>query len=264
MKKLYSLFAVAAMSLAVNAQSNLFAGSDFNDWAAFESSLGFDLKFAEQSTNGGVGGTGALKIVNNSTTKNDYVMTANKNMNVTGVKYITLKMKGVSGGISFNAGDGTQQGSKFFNVPAGTTGDITLTPSTQNSYTGSINATDWITVRLDVTDVNWGETPTFSIKLQKSSTNALFVDDIKGSATLAVADFAQVNSTLVKNTSVSSELIFGAKSDDVKVLNLNGQVVKTFTAVDNGRVNVSSLPKGVYIVTGTVNGKAVSQKIIKK
>ncbi len=71
-------------------------------------------------------------------------------------------------------------------------------------------------------------------------------------------------SILVKNTSVSNELIFGAKSDDVKVLNLNGQVVKSLSAVENGRVNVSSLPKGVYIVTGTVNGKAVSQKIIKK
>ncbi len=258
MKKLYSLFAVAAMSLAVNAQSNLFVGSDFNDWAAFESSLGFALKSAEQSTDGGVGGTGALKIVNNSTNQNIYVMTANKNMNVTGVKYVTLKMKGVSGGVSFNAGD------KFFNVPAGTSSNITITSSGSNAYTGSINAADWITVTLDVTDVNWGTTPTFSIKLQKNSTNALFVDDIKGSATLAVADFAQVNSSLVINTSVSNELIFGAKSDDVKVLNLNGQVVKSLSASENGRVNVSSLPKGVYIVTGTVNGKAVSQKIIKK
>ncbi len=257
MKKIFTILSVAA-AISVSAQSNLFAGSDFNDWAVFESSLGYVLRSAEQSTDGGVGGTGALKIVNNSTNQNIYVMTANKNMNVTGVKYVTLKMKGGSGGVSFNAGD------KFFNVPAGTTSNITITSSGSNAYTGSINAADWITVTLDVTDVNWGTTPTFSIKLQKNSTNALFVDDIKGSATLAVADFAQVNSSLVKNTSVSNELIFGAKSDDVKVLNLNGQVVKSLSAVENGRVNVSSLPKGVYILTGTVNGKAVSQKIIKK
>ncbi len=99
-------------------------------------------------------------------------------------------------------------------------------------------------------------------------TGTFSVDDVVISGVvdtvLGTVDATGGKVNLVKNTSVSNELIFGAKSDDVKVLNLNGQVVKSLSAVENGRVNVSSLPKGVYIVTGTVNGKAVSQKIIKK
>lgn len=239
-----------------SAQTNLFAGSDFNDWATFESSLGFALKSAEQSANGGVGGSGALKIIDNATTQNIYVMTASQNMNTSGVKYISVKFKGVSGGISFNAGD------KFFNVPAGTSSNITLQSSATNSYTGSINAADWITVTLDVSDVSWTAN-SFSIKLQKSSTNALFVDDIKGSATLAVGNVNATKANLVKNTVVTNEIIFGETSK-VSVINMNGQVVKTADATENSRLNVSELPKGMYLVSGTVNGKAVSQKIIKK
>lgn len=262
MKKIFTILGVSAAVFA-SAQTNLFAGSDFNDWTEFQSSLGFALKSGEQSVDGGVGGSGALKIIDNTGTTNIYVMTANKNMNTAGINYITLKMKGVSGGISFNAGDGTATGSKYFNVPAGTTGDVTLTASGANSYTGSINATDWITVTLDLTGVNWGSTPSFSIKLQKSSTNALFVDDIKGSATLAVGDVKATKANLVKNTVVANEIIFG-ETAKVSVLNMAGQVVKTADVSENSRLNVSELSKGVYVVTAIVNGKSVSQKIIKK
>ena len=239
-----------------SAQTNLFAGSDFNDWPTLESSLGFSLKSGEQSANGGVGGSGALKIIDNTTTQNIYVMTANKNMNTSGINYITVKFKGVSGGISFNAGD------KFFNVPSGTSTNVTLQSSGANSYSGSINAADWITVTLDVSDVSWSNN-SFSIKLQKSSTNALFVDDIKGSATLAVGNVNATKANLVKNTVVTNEIIFGETSK-VSVFSMNGQLVKTADATENARLNVSELPKGMYLVSGTVNGKAVSQKIIKK
>lgn len=262
MKKIFTILGVSAAVFA-SAQTNLFTGSDFNDWTAFESSLGFTLKSGEQSVNGGIGGSGALKITDNATTQNIYVMTASKNMNTTGINYITLKMKGVAGGISFNAGDGTPTGSKYFNVPAGTTSNVTLTGTGANAYTGSINAADWITVTLDLTGVNWGATPTFSIKLQKSSTNALFVDDIKGSATLAVGDVKATKANLVKNTVVSNEIIFG-ETAKVSVLNMAGQIVKTADASENSRLNVSDLSKGTYVVTAVVNGKSVSQKIIKK
>ena len=45
---------------------------------------------------------------------------------------------------------------------------------------------------------------------------------------------------------------------------MNGQVVKTANVTENSRLNVSELPKGIYIVSGTVNGQAVSQKVMKK
>jgi len=261
MKKIFTILSIAA-AMTVSAQTNLFAGSDFNDWATFQSSLGFALKSGEESTTGGVGGSGALKITDNATTSNIYVLTANKNMNVTGINYITLKVKGAAGGISFNAGDGTATGSKYFNVPAGTTGNVTLTATGANAYTGTINANDWITITLDLTGVSWGTTPAFSIKLQKSSTNALFVDDIKGSATLAVADFSKVNSSLVKNTVVGESIAF-AKTADIQIINAAGQVVKTAKVTEGSTLNVSSLAKGVYIVTGSVNGEKVSQKVVK-
>lgn len=41
-------------------------------------------------------------------------------------------------------------------------------------------------------------------------------------------------------------------------------MVKAADVTENGRLDISALPKGNYVVTGLVNGQAVSQKIIKK
>ena len=57
--------------------------------------------------------------------------------------------------------------------------------------------------------------------------------------------------------------MFNAKAD-IQILNMNGQVVKTASVNENTSLEVSSLAKGMYVVTANVNGKAVSQKIIKK
>lgn len=92
------------------------------------------------------------------------------------------------------------------------------------------------------------------------------LDDVSLSGTKKVLAVDNTNATktnLVKNTVVENTILFAAKSD-VQVINANGQVVKTVSVNENSSVEVSSLPKGIYIVTGNVNGKAVSQKIIKK
>ena len=81
--------------------------------------------------------------------------------------------------------------------------------------------------------------------------------------TLAVADATKGKANLVKNTIVANELIFGT-AGKVSVVNMNGQVVKTAEVAENFRLDVSNLVKGTYVVTGVVNGQAVSQKIIKK
>ena len=90
------------------------------------------------------------------------------------------------------------------------------------------------------------------------------IDDVSWTAyeTMAVVD-ASKKASLVKNTIVSNELIFGAAAK-VSVVNMNGQVVKTAEVSENSRLDVSNLVKGTYVVTGVVNGQAVSQKIIKK
>ena len=69
--------------------------------------------------------------------------------------------------------------------------------------------------------------------------------------------------SLLKNTSVADVIIF-TQNTKVSLVNMNGQVVKTINATANNSVNVSDLPKGMYIATAVVNGKAVAQKLIKK
>ena len=91
------------------------------------------------------------------------------------------------------------------------------------------------------------------------------IDDVSwtGNATAAVVDVNATKVNLVKNTVVGNTILFVAKAD-VQILNMNGQVVKTASVNENSSLEVSSLAKGMYVVTATVNGKAVSQKIIKK
>lgn len=79
---------------------------------------------------------------------------------------------------------------------------------------------------------------------------------------LAVSDVSGVNVKLVKNSNVNSTIIFGAKAN-VQILNASGQVVRTAAVNENSTLDVSSLAKGMYIVTAEVNGQKVSQKVIK-
>ncbi|MDR2204689.1 MAG: T9SS type A sorting domain-containing protein [Flavobacteriaceae bacterium] len=80
---------------------------------------------------------------------------------------------------------------------------------------------------------------------------------------LAVSDVTKVKNPLIKNTLVSDNLVFAAKSD-VSIYDMAGKVVKTLSVEKDTIVNVSFLPKGTYIVTGTVNGEKSVQKFIKQ
>ena len=66
----------------------------------------------------------------------------------------------------------------------------------------------------------------------------------------------------MKNTVVGESIAF-AKTADIQIINAAGQVVKSAKVTEGSTLNVSSLAKGMYIVTGTVNGEKVSQKVIK-
>lgn len=68
---------------------------------------------------------------------------------------------------------------------------------------------------------------------------------------------------LIKNTTVEHTLVFGVSSD-VKIYNTNGQLIKSIEAIKNKTIDVSYLPKGIYFISGEVQGKVVTQKIIKK
>ena len=268
MKKIFTIVSVA-LAVSVSAQTNLFKGSDFNNWTDFTDGVtasSYSVNaIATSSPTGGVGGSGALLLGNNTGTSNAYVFTSGADFNIAGAKYITIKVKGTSGGVSFNLGEvGSGKTGVTYNVPAGTTSDVTLTNSgSTNAYTGSINAANWITIKLDLAGVDIVNNKVFSLKIQKSSTNALYVDDIQSDASLAVIDTNKSKTTLVRNTKVNNEISFGEKAN-VKIYNVSGSLVKSASVEKNTSLNVSSLPKGVYVVTGEVNGQSVSQKIVKE
>ena len=268
MKKIFTIVSVA-LAVSVSAQTNLFKGSDFNNWTDFTDGVtasGYTVNaIATSSPTGGVGGSGALLLGNNTGTTNAYVFTSGADFNIAGAKYITIKVKGTSGGVSFNLGTvGSGKTGVTYNVPAGTTSDVTLTNSgSTNDYKGSINAANWITIKLDLAGVDIVNNKVFSLKIQKSSTNALYVDDIQSDASLAVIDTNKSKTTLVRNTKVTNEISFGEKAN-VKIYNVSGSLVKSASVEKNTSLNVSSLPKGIYVVTGEVNGQSVSQKIVKE
>lgn len=97
--------------------------------------------------------------------------------------------------------------------------------------------------------------------------DGLAIDDFsltpQQSTSLGTTDNAASKKVFVKTTSVDNEIHFGAKSE-VKIYSAAGQLVKTASVSENGVLNVADLHKGIYIVTGNVAGKAVSEKIIKK
>ena len=268
MKKIFTIVSVA-LAVSVSAQTNLFKGSDFNNWTDFTDGVtasGYSVNaIATSSPTGGVGGSGALLLGNNTGTTNAYVFTSGTDFNIAGAKYITIKVKGTSGGVSFNLGEvGSGKTGVTYNVPAGTTSDVTLTNSgSTNDYKGSINAANWITIKLDLAGVDIVNNKVFSLKIQKSSTNALYVDDIQSDASLAVIDTNKSKTTLVRNTKVNNEISFGEKAN-VKIYNVSGSLVKSASVEKNTSLNVSSLPKGIYVVTGEVNGQSISQKIVKE
>ena len=268
MKKIFTIVSVA-LAVSVSAQTNLFKGSDFNNWTDFTDGVtasNYSVNaIATSSPTGGVGGSGALLLGNNTGTNNAYVFTSGADFNIAGAKYITIKVKGTSGGVSFNLGEvGSGKTGVTYNVPAGTTSDVTLTNSgSTNDYKGSINAANWITIKLDLAGVDIVNNKTLSLKIQKGSTNALYVDDIQSDASLAVIDTNKSKTTLVRNTKVNNEISFGEKAN-VKIYNVSGSLVKSASVEKNTSLNVSSLPKGIYVVTGEVNGQSVSQKIVKE
>ncbi len=84
------------------------------------------------------------------------------------------------------------------------------------------------------------------------------------SGTLAVSDLSKAHGHFVRNSFVkNNEITFGAEVKDVKVYTMSGQLVKTASVKENESVSVAELAKGNYILTGTVNNKPVSQKILK-
>lgn len=259
MKKIYSLLATAVLTATINAQiystgfessdsfssdnvynntSVVFSGATGKQWGTF---------YGTPSTTSPLTGNQSMQMrwYTSATTSKGYTYT---NFNTTGVEKVTFSAantNGINVIVSYSANNGTTWLSPQ---------TFTLT-ATKADYTYNVpsSATGGLRFKFELT---YTTAPT--------ATSRLYLDDVKFLApTMAVIDTAKGKTNLVKNTIVSNELIFGAASK-VSVYNTAGQIVKVAEVNEHSRLDVSTLPKGTYIVTGLVNGQAVSQKVIKK
>lgn len=243
MKKLYSLFAAVVMVAAVNAQgkesfTNLTAGTGGYSDGSFTGDNSVVWTFGQAR----------------KTTTNDVIT-------------------GTTIGFS-------DKGTRFVRASSGSNGVGTLTYTVSSYFTGGaasdrtievwVNGIKLESFTLEAMSTDYTRTVSADvigdvvIEFKSVGTRQLVLDDViwTAASTLAVTDLNKSKKSLIKNTSVKNELVFAAKSE-IKIFNANGQVVKSAAVNENTSLNVSELPKGMYVVYGNIDGEVVSQKFLK-
>lgn len=169
-------------AVEVPSQKNLlFPGSDFEDWAAFESSLSFKPHAGVAQADEGYNSDKSLSFTGTDK-KNAYMFSVgNKSLLPATVKTISFYVKGKSDKtLSINVYSGAND-FKAFNVGAISDSDMTVEPSDQNDYNGIIDTKDkWTKVSLNVEGINMhgaGES-FFSVKFGKGTTFDIRIDKI--------------------------------------------------------------------------------------
>lgn len=250
MKKLYSLIAAVAFAAVINAQgtetfqTQAVLGTAYTAGTFASETAGVTVNFVQSRDQDvyGISGKGLMLRRSDEPSSVEFVIP-------NGVGTFTFKYRKAFTGASdrvlavFVDGVQTTVTPVFGNV----SGEVTdvFTSSTTVNKAGSVS------VKISY--------PTGTANGNRQIT----LDDVSWTAsTLAVGDLSSKKINLVKNTNVSNELLFGAKAD-VQIINMNGQVVKSASVNENSKLNVSSLSKGMYVVTATVDGEKISQKIVK-
>ncbi|WP_455773228.1 fimbrillin family protein [Porphyromonas asaccharolytica] len=173
----------------------LFPGADFEDFAAFKGVLNsFGLgSYCSEAT--GAGRTGNALKVSGTMAKNGYFFTVeNKSgKEFTGKSKITFYVKGTATGkgISINLYPAdktvsglTQQGYYAYNLGNINNADVTIQDAShaaknQNDYAGSVNATDWVKVTLDISGKALAKSGNLiAFKGGKTGVYDLLIDDI--------------------------------------------------------------------------------------
>ncbi|WP_297114029.1 fimbrillin family protein [uncultured Porphyromonas sp.] len=173
----------------------LFPGANFEDFAAFTGTLnkyGVGTYCSEAT---GAGRTGNALKVSGTMAKNGYFFTVeNKSgKEFTGKSKITFYVKGTATGkgISINLYPAdntvsglTQQGYYAYNLGNINNADVTIQDASheaknQNDYAGSVNATDWVKVTLDITGKSLATSGNLiAFKGGKGGVYDLLIDDI--------------------------------------------------------------------------------------
>ena len=262
MKKFYSLFAAVVLAVSVNAQTTKTVTINV-------ANIGGTTVLSTGNYNGGAERTWTTDGINLA----GKAITANQNNTPSGTPSGTVIQTQANNGVIYNTTAlpgrivsvtlnfvGTAQVSSLFGgntdrLVNSTAANYTVTGGTQ---IGTASSTGWTATDLEGTDYTF-----FAIKRGSSASYISSIEIVYEDVVLATGSNYAAKANLVKNTVVSNIIFFDVKSD-VQVINANGQVVKTASVNENTSLEVSSLPAGIYIVTGNVAGKAVSQKIIKK
>ncbi len=244
MKKLYSLFAAVVFSAAVFAQTTVtytFSGANASEVTS--GTIDSNISFTTDKGEGGQfptfysGAPAGVRIYSVRATGNGNFFTI---VPAEGFEITELTFTAHSGyapAVTYSVNGGTNQA-----VPlAGTTYTISGIKADKSLKFTNAHVGGSSNLQLRI--------PSITITYQQKS---LGLNDVNGKKV-----------QLVKNTRVTNELVFAAKSE-VKIINMNGQVVKTASVNEGTTIDVSSLSNGIYLVSGVVNGKALTQKVIKK
>lgn len=246
MKKIYSLFAAVIFAATVNAQgAENFEGQTVTAGTSYTS----------VSFTGDVASSWDLSLARIVDTSANFNITDKSAlMNVNGIVKITF-VNGV-GNLKF-------QYRKAFTGAAARSIQVSVNGAIKNTTPTFGGVSGAQTTVYDYSlDINESGNVVVEVKVLGGQTT---LDNFvwTANATAAVVDVNATKVNLVKNTVVANAIMFATKAD-IQILNMNGQVVKTASVNENTSLEVSSLAKGMYVVTANVNGKAVSQKIIKK
>ncbi|MPS72074.1 MAG: T9SS type A sorting domain-containing protein [Chryseobacterium sp.] len=255
MKKIFTILSIAAVSL-VSAQ-NLTVNSGFeNGLAPWAAGTGSAYTAPTIATTGAHTGNNSAMYSGVTATTGFY-----QNVPVTGGKTYVISFWYKS------SGDDTD--SRLWSVYKNAAGTAVYTTAdattdafrTNNGYLPSASAWTQYTVEMPAA----ADATTLDVAFRAYNGATASFDDILAyeKGTMAVEDLSKSKYSLVKNTVVGESIAF-AKTADIQIINIAGQVVKAAKVTEGSTLNVSSLVKGTYIVTGTVNGEKVSQKIIKK
>ena len=252
MKKFYSLLAVVALTATVSAQTTV-----------------FNATFDDVDGTGGSDGNWASSVASNALASYTTGGTWDLTRAYKGGGYLKMGTGSVLGVLKTPSISITGSGKLTFRAAAwnGNNEALTLKVSANGGTLSQATVTlvkgAYTSYSIDLTDA--AGALVISFEGNAAANSRFFIDDIKveTAATMAVGDATKGKANLVKNTIVANELIFGTAAK-VSVYNTAGQVVKTAEVSENSRLDVSNLVKGTYVVTGVVNGQAVSQKIIKK
>lgn len=252
MKKLYSLFAAVVIAATVNAQ-----GAE-----TFETQTALGAPYTDGSFAGETAGVTVNYV--HSRDQDTYPITG---------KGIMLRRSDEPSSVEFVIPNGVGEFTfKYRKAFTGGTNNRVLAVVVDGVETTLIPAFGAAgadaTVYTSTTVIN--KSGTVSVKITypagtQTGNKQVTIDDVSWTAasTMGVPEINTSKVALVKNTLVGNSINFAAKAD-VRIINMNGQVVKTASVNENTALDVSKLTKGTYIVTGIVNGKAVSEKVIKK